>query len=251
TYTGGRGDSVINYVLVDEETRKEIESMEIGEEINSDHHSLVVSLRGGRGRKREKGGERRGIGRLEWSEGDGNERMKEMGERIKEILGSIEKERGKEMKGRGWRDEECTEKKVEVRRVLREWRKGKGGRKEYWKQKKEYKELYGNKKKEENDMWERKVEGAKNEGQVWEIVNRERKKWKRVNKGIEMREWEEYFKELLAGMEGEVMERLQDRYSRWVLGVEGRTPGYMIREEIQREKLRGRAGKKAWAFEER
>lgn len=34
-----------------------------------------------------------------------------------------------------------------------------------------------------------------------------------------------------------------------MLEVEGKTPNYMIREEMQKEKLRGRAGKRA--FEER
>ncbi|KYN17771.1 hypothetical protein ALC57_09941, partial [Trachymyrmex cornetzi] len=38
---------------------------------------------------------------------------------------------------------------------------------------------------------------------------------------------------------------------RWVLGVERGTPGYMVREELQREKLRVKAGKRAWAFEEK
>jgi len=28
-------------------------------------------------------------------------------------------------------------------------------------------------------------------------------------------------------------------------------PSYMVREELQRDKLRGRAGKRAWGFEER
>ncbi|KYN12157.1 hypothetical protein ALC57_15676, partial [Trachymyrmex cornetzi] len=32
------------------------------------------------------------------------------------------------------------------------------------------------KEKKENERWERKVEGAKSERQVWEIVNRERKR---------------------------------------------------------------------------
>ncbi|KYN22487.1 hypothetical protein ALC57_05111 [Trachymyrmex cornetzi] len=40
TYTGGRGDSVIDYVLVDEETREEIEHMEIGDAI--DHYPLII-----------------------------------------------------------------------------------------------------------------------------------------------------------------------------------------------------------------
>ncbi|KYN14584.1 hypothetical protein ALC57_13196 [Trachymyrmex cornetzi] len=50
--------------------------------------------------------------------------------------------------------------------------------------------------------------------------------------------------------EREAVERLQERYLRWVLGVERGTPRYMIREELQREKLK-KAGKRAWAFEER
>lgn len=34
------------------------------------------------------------------------------------------------------------------------------------------------------------------------------------------------------------MEKLQERYMRWVLKVDGRIPGYMIREEGKREKMR-------------
>ncbi|EZA50331.1 hypothetical protein X777_11275 [Ooceraea biroi] len=36
-----------------------------------------------------------------------------------------------------------------------------------------------------------------------------------------------------------------------MLGVDSRTPGYLVREELQRDKLRGRAGKRAWGFERR
>lgn len=38
---------------------------------------------------------------------------------------------------------------------------------------------------------------------------------------------------------------------RWVLGVDRRTPEYLVREELQRNKLRDRAGLRAWGFEER
>lgn len=34
-------------------------------------------------------------------------------------------------------------------------------------------------------------------------------------------------------------------YEVGILGVGGRTPGYLIREELQREKIRGRAGRRA------
>ncbi|KYN10025.1 hypothetical protein ALC57_17859 [Trachymyrmex cornetzi] len=73
TYTGERGDSVIDYVLVDEETREGIESMEIGEEIDSDHHPLVVSLRGGR--EQTGRGQREGRGERQV----GEYRMREIG----------------------------------------------------------------------------------------------------------------------------------------------------------------------------
>jgi len=36
-----------------------------------------------------------------------------------------------------------------------------------------------------------------------------------------------------------------------VLGVEGRTPGYLVRDETQREKLKGRTGRRARSFEDR
>lgn len=42
------------------------------------------------------------------------------------------------------------------------------------------------------------------------------------------------------------MERFQERYLRWLLRVERHTPGYLIREELQREKLKDRAGMRAW-----
>lgn len=47
------------------------------------------------------------------------------------------------------------------------------------------------------------------------------------------------------------MERIEERYLRWLLGVDSRTPGYIVREELQREKLRVRAGMRAWSFERR
>lgn len=53
------------------------------------------------------------------------------------------------------------------------------------------------------------------------------------------------------------MKALQERYLRWIIGVKKRKifnkrePGYLIREELQREKLRASVGIKAGNFEER
>ncbi|KYN13301.1 hypothetical protein ALC57_14518, partial [Trachymyrmex cornetzi] len=65
--------------------------------------------------------------------------------------------------------------------------------------------------------------------------------WAMVSYGVEIWGWKER----------EAVESLQERYLRWVLVVERRTPGYLVREELQREKLRAKAGKRAWAFEKR
>lgn len=38
---------------------------------------------------------------------------------------------------------------------------------------------------------------------------------------------------------------------KWVMGIGRYIPGYMLREELQREKLRGRAGIRAWSYEKK
>ncbi|KAH0813723.1 hypothetical protein GEV33_009066 [Tenebrio molitor] len=51
--------------------------------------------------------------------------------------------------------------------------------------------------------------------------------------------------------EQEEVERVQEKYLRWVLGVDRETPGYIVREECKRRKLRVKAGKRAAKFEDR
>jgi hypothetical protein len=52
--------------------------------------------------------------------------------------------------------------------------------------------------------------------------------------GAEIWEWKEQ----------EQVERVQEKYLRWVLGVDRETPGYIVREECKRSKLRVIAGQK-------
>jgi len=91
-------------------------------------------------------------------------------------------------------------------------------------------------------------------GEVWGIGRRkfgkdwsgrlwlfDRLIWTVLSYGVEIWGWKER----------EGIERLEERYMRWVMGLERRTPGYLIREEIKRGKLRERAGRRAWGFEER
>lgn len=122
TYTGGRGESVINYVLVEELAREEILSMEVKEYVESDHHPLVVRLRRGGGRGREKRGRKgeRRMCRGRWDEegremftrelrrelvveGEVEEVLKNVEDKVRKILGRMEE--GIERitrKGKGW-----------------------------------------------------------------------------------------------------------------------------------------------------
>ena len=69
TYTGGRGNSVIDYILGNEDTRERVERMEVAERVESDHHPVVVWLkggcRGGGGKGKKGGGKRVGKGEMD------------------------------------------------------------------------------------------------------------------------------------------------------------------------------------------
>lgn len=53
------------------------------------------------------------------------------------------------------------------------------------------------------------------------------------------------------GVEREGIKRIEKRYLRWILGMDNKTPEYMVREELQRDKIKGRAGTRTWGFERR
>jgi len=82
--------------------------------------------------------------------------------------------------------------------------KGGEGR-EYKRKKKEYKELCRKKKKEDNERWEKRAREIRREGEVWELLSKERGRRKRINEGIEQEEWKEYFMGLLGGVERRVI----------------------------------------------
>lgn len=137
---------------------------------------------------------------------DVQEDIVEISRIIREVLETTEEEgRRRRKKKRGWWNEEYRRKKKKVRRVLKKKRKREEVGQEFKRKKREYKELYERKKKEENERWEREAEEARTEGQVWELVNRERRRKNGINKDTEMGEWKKYFKGLLGRIEGWVI----------------------------------------------
>ena len=224
TFTGGRGETVIDFIIGSMETKEIVEGMEVEDCVESDHHPVVVWMRRRKKEQRKKEGIRR-AGRWEWSE-KGREEFREalggitMGEgevgricekvrrQIIEILKRGRKERGVAIR-KSWWDEECEGKKRAVRKALRRWRRGEGCRQRYKEEKLEYKKLVERKKKEENEKWERELRKIKTEGQVWEMVGKTRKR-RRVNERIKMEEWDKYFRELLGGVCGRVRRGMEE-----------------------------------------
>lgn len=79
-------------------------------------------------------------------------------------------------------------KKKEVRTELRKRRKKGEEDKKYKRSKQENKDLCEKRKREENARWKRKAVEVRREEEVWKIVNRERRKRRRINEDIG---WEE------------------------------------------------------------
>jgi len=107
---------------------------------------------------REKFGENLRLGRREGKEID--EEWREIEKKIKKALKIVdERQRGDKRRRRGWWDDECREKKKEVRKELRKWRRLNREKERYRERKKEYKECYEQKKKkEETERWMKEAE---------------------------------------------------------------------------------------------
>lgn len=108
--------------------------------------------------------------------------------------------------------------------------------------------------KQDGQVRERLRKGAAILGQAWGIGKRRFRGdwgkriwifdalvWTVMGYGVEVWDWRER----------EEMEKLQERYLRWMLGVDTGTQGYMIREELQRAKLKSRMSRRVWGFERR
>ncbi|XP_024877156.1 golgin subfamily A member 6-like protein 22, partial [Temnothorax curvispinosus] len=132
TYTGGRGETVIDYVIGEEEVRERVERLEVGERVDSDHHPVTIWMRGKLEKDQRKRVEERARRRGIWSEGGRTQFKERLGTikgeereiqeeievgsaRIRKVIEENENEGGRRDKnGRGWWDEECKEKKREI-----------------------------------------------------------------------------------------------------------------------------------------
>lgn len=65
-----------------------------------------------------------------------------------------------------WWNKSCTQRKREVRKALRKWKKGKADRKEYQKKRREYKKICEESKKSLQEETKKEIMSLKNENQL-------------------------------------------------------------------------------------
>lgn len=158
TFTGRRGNTIIDYVIGSKAIRERVKRLAVGEKIDSDHHPLEVVLKDEKFRNRYIGGKGRGVWRARgdeesWKivrreirlvsleESGKQEEWEKIEEKVKLAMGKAEKKREESIRREeGWWNERW-ERKKKLRRRLREWRKGGSGEWEYKESKREYERM--------------------------------------------------------------------------------------------------------------
>ncbi|KAL6262984.1 hypothetical protein P5V15_005775 [Pogonomyrmex californicus] len=127
--------------------------------------------------------------------------------------------------------------KRKVGEEFKRWKKRRGGDEKYKEIKKRYRELCKEKRRREKDRWEREIEGVKSERDVWKVVNKERRKRKRVREGIEIEVWERYFRKVLGSVDLRIRKERKER--------RGEEEEEISREEVERAIRKLKEGKAA------
>ncbi|CAD6235380.1 GSCOCG00012420001-RA-CDS, partial [Cotesia congregata] len=231
TFIGERGCSVIDVVLGNERSRNRIQELKVIERTESDHLPVVVQVKS-TGRKSTKKDE----------------------DEMKGLMRTLER----------YVEKKKLEVNVSKTKVMR-CRKGDGRkRKVFWNWRgKEVEEVdrylylgYVVRANEQQDahIRERVAKGAKIMGQVWGIgKGKFGKDWARRVWLFDKLVWPvmSYGVEIWGWKAREELEKIHDKYLRWVLGVSRNVAGYLIREELKRDRLEGKAGIRAWKYEKR
>lgn len=88
-----------------------------------------------------------------------------------------------------------------MKRLYRNWRKGKIGREIFIEGKRKMREIQEKKQREKRVAEEEELKKLKNEEEVWRFINKKRKKMRGIENNIKKGEWRKHFMELLEGGE--------------------------------------------------
>lgn len=111
-----------------------------------------------------------------------------------------------------------------MERILKKW-SGKVDKERYLKEKKEYRKLCEMKKEKRNEELMKEARETKTQKQIWEVINREKRKKVKINRKIGFEEWDEYFRELLEGSGNKVKLELRGKGRVEVEGEEEKKRG--------------------------
>jgi len=270
TYVGARGNSVIDYVAVNEGIRDRIRSFRIGEKIDSDHLPLEIEIIDEEGRspgqEQEKIEEKKEIEIIIWDkeaiqkykerteelskmEDQGvydAETVEEKWEKVKRIVHGamvrrkVRRWKKKEIGHKDWWDRSCTRKKREVKRAYRRWRKGKVGRGRFLEEKAKFKELVERRQKEKREEDEEELKKIKSEVEIWRYINKKRGNKTKMENKIGKEEWRKHFMNLLDG--AEIRVRMEERVEEEIKDIEDMIEEEEIRTALRRMKLKKAAG---------
>jgi len=191
TYVGARGNTVIDFMIVNENASNKTIDFKILERVDSDHLLLQLRIRraeeGKEEEKRvEKTEERRErikeiivwdeeaikkyeekteilVQEVEQEEGTVEERWQWI---KKTVIGAIRKKiriRKRKIGFKDWWDRDCTRRKRKMQRCFCAWRKGKIGRKKYLKEKGKLRKFMKEKQKEKREKKEKKLREIRKE----------------------------------------------------------------------------------------
>ena len=269
TYLGPRGESVIDYGIVNVAGREYVSKMKIGRRVESDHQPLIINLEDIKDRVLTKETVITGEMKVEiddWTEEgtrkykesldniDGTKSKEELNvENLMKIVKNAVERRSWKVKtkmSQKWWDSECWEKKKNLRKTLKLFKGGKIEKQIYIEERKKYKRFCSGKKKNEDQKYIEEIKNIKNENEAWKFINKERKRKSNINEEITTSEWKTYFCELLNGRS----EKPEIETVRWEIGSElDEITEEEVREsvrELKRNKAAGRDEIKneAWIY---
>lgn len=89
--------------------------------------------------------------------------------------------------------------KREARKALRRWKQGKRDKETYIEKRGVYKKMCEEKRREQQQKMEEEIEQLKNKNDIWQYINRERKRKVEITNKISVDEWRNFFMEQLEG----------------------------------------------------
>jgi hypothetical protein len=184
-----------------------VKEFKVGERVDSDHLPLEITIEGTNQEEMEKGEtseEQKKVTVKVWDEQGVKEYRRRLEEAtfeeqevekmVAEMKDLIEKAtkkmevpvRGSKRAGKknGWWDREYEQSKKEVVKASREWRKNKIDRSRFLDAKRRYRERCIEKKKQKKEREEKEIKEIRTEREVWEYINRERKKKESMSEEI-------------------------------------------------------------------